>query len=483
MTTRDSKSAEHPAGSHTARSHTADTSALLTRTAEIASDFLAGASERPVRPSANLEELRTGLARPLPEHGNDPLQVIEELARDADPGIISSAGPRFFGFVIGGSLPVAVAADWLTSAWDQNAGIYVAGPAESVVEETAAGWLLELFGLPADASVGFTTGCQMANFTALAAARRAVLLSVGWDVERNGLQEAPEVTVVAGAEAHVTIDIAIQLLGLGTARIRRVPADDQGRMVTAGLRMVLGEIGDGPLIVCAQAGNVNTGAFDPLEEIADVVRERQAAWLHVDGAFGLWATVSRELRGLTAGVDRADSWATDCHKWLNVPYDSGLVIVRDPAVHRAAMMLRAAYLIQAARDERDPSEYVPEFSRRARGFPVYAALRALGRDGVRDLVERCCRIARGMAERLRAEPGVRVLNVVVLNQVLVRFDEDDEVTRRTIRAVQVDGTCWLSGTTWHGMAAMRISVSNWSTTEADGERSVDAILRCFASVR
>ncbi len=454
---------------------------LLHRTTELALDFLRSLPDRPVFPTATLTELREGLARPLSEDGVEPVQVIEELAREADKGTVGIAGPRFFGFVIGGSLPVALAADWLTSTWDQNAGLYVAGPSHAVVEETAASWLLELFGLPETASVGLTTGAQMANFAGLAAGRRAVLLREGWDVERDGLQGAPEVTVVAGAEAHVTIEIAAQMLGLGAQRIRRVAADDQGRMRPEALREVLATIG-GPTIVCAQAGNVNTGAFDPLDQITDIVMERDGRWLHVDGAFGLWAAASPRLRHLLAGVERADSWSCDSHKWLNVPYDSGIVIVRDPSIHRAAMMLQASYLMQTKGDERDAAEYVPEFSRRARGFTVYAALRSLGRQGVRELIERCCMIARRMAERLAEEPGVSILNEVVLNQVLVRFGDDDDVTRKTVAAVQADGTLWLSGTTWHGMAAMRISVSNWSTTEWDADRSVDAILSCYRRV-
>jgi glutamate/tyrosine decarboxylase-like PLP-dependent enzyme len=358
-------------------------------------------------------------------------------------------------------------------------------PAASVVEEVAAAWLVELFGLPADSSVGFVTGATMANFTAIAAGRHRVLEMVGWNVEEDGLTGAPPIAVVTGDEAHVTIFVSLQMLGLGRGRVQRVAADEQGRMRPDALREVLARI-DGPTIVCAQAGNVNTGAFDPLPEIAAAVRERPNAWLHVDGAFGLWAAAAPGLRELVAGLDLADSWTTDAHKWLNVPYDSGIVVVRDVAAHHAAMTLGAAYYVETAGGERDPYNWVPESSRRARGFAVYAALKSLGRSGLADLLERCCAIARRMADGLRSAEGVTILNDVVLNQVLVRFSPPgggdraatDAFTRAVIAAVQADGTCWLGGTTWHGMAAMRISVSNWSTTEADADMSVAAILRC-----
>ena len=334
--------------------------------------------------------------------------------------------------------------------------------------------------MPRTASVGFTTGCAMANFTALAAARHAVLRRAGWDVEARGLFGAPEIDVVVGEEVHVTILAALQYLGLGRERVKRAATDGQGRMDPASLRQVLAGC-QGPLIVCAQAGNVNTGAFDPLAEIVGPVHER-GGWLHVDGAFGLWAAVSPALAHLVRGAAEADSWATDGHKWLNVPYDSGIVIVGDPESHRAAMTIAAAYLVQTAGRERDPFDWVPEFSRRARGFTVWAALRSLGHEGIAELVERCCTLARRFAERLGAEPGVEILNDVVLNQVLVRFHpvggrDADAFTREVIARVQADGTCWLGGTTWHGMAAMRISVSNWSTTADDVDLSAAAILR------
>jgi glutamate/tyrosine decarboxylase-like PLP-dependent enzyme len=454
---------------------------LLRRTAELALEFLDGLPRRPVGATASIEELRAAFGGPLPERGEAAREVVETLVRAADPGLIGMAGPRYFGFVIGGHLPAALAADWLTSTWDQNATLYVSAPANSVAEEAAAGWLLEILGLPRTASVGFTTGCMMANFTALAAARHAVLAKRGWDVETRGLYGAPEIDVVIGAEAHVTIHAALQMLGLGRERVKKVPTDAQGRMEAAALRDVLAAC-DGPLIVCAQAGNVNTGAFDPLDEIAAAVRDR-GGWLHVDGAFGLWANASPSLAHLAKGAERADSWATDGHKWLNVPYDCGIVIVNDPESHRAAMTIAAPYLVQTGGHERDPFDYVPEFSRRARGFTVWAALRSLGRTGAADLVDRCCVLARHFADRLGAEPGVEILNDVVLNQVLVRFGGSDERTRDVIARVQEDGTCWLGGTTWHGVAAMRISVSNWSTTEEDVDRSAAAIVEMWRAAR
>jgi glutamate/tyrosine decarboxylase-like PLP-dependent enzyme len=454
---------------------------LLKRTAELAIEFLDSLAERRVGPTVSIEELRGALGGSLPERGEEPRETVERLVRAADPGLVAMAGPRYFGFVIGGHLPAALAADWLTSTWDQNATLYVTSPANSVAEEVAAGWLLEVLDLPRTASVGFTTGCSMASFTALAAARHAVLQRAGWDVEARGLFGAPEIDVVVGEEVHVTILAALQYLGFGRERVKRVATDAQGRMDAAALRRVLAGC-RGPLIVCAQAGNVNTGAFDPLAEIVEAVREH-GGWLHVDGAFGLWAAASRSLARLVNGAAGADSWATDGHKWLNVPYDSGIVIVGDAESHRAAMTIAAAYLVQTEGRERDPFDYVPEFSRRARGFTVWAALRSLGRQGIAELVERCCALARRFAERL-GRPGVEILNEVVLNQVLVRFHppdggDVDVFTREVIARVQADGTCWLGGTIWHGMAAMRISVSNWSTTEEDVDRSAEAILRMY----
>jgi glutamate/tyrosine decarboxylase-like PLP-dependent enzyme len=445
--------------------------------------YLEGLPERPVRSTASLAELRATLGGPLPEESAESREVIAALATAAEPGVLPSSSGRFFGFVVGGATPAAVAADWLTSVWDQNSGLYILGPAASVVEEVAGAWLADLLGLPKQVSVGFVTGAQLANTTALAAARYEMLRRVGWDTERDGLCRAPRLRVIAGQGRHGTIDRALRLLGLGTASIVEVEMDAQGRMQVAALRQAL-ERDDGPTIVCAQVGNVNTGAVDPVGEICELAHEH-GAWEHVDGAFGLWAAASPRLRGLVAGVERADSWATDAHKWLNVPYDSGLVFCAHPDAHRAAMGVRASYLMHSADGQRDALDYNPEHSRRARGFAVYAAIRALGRSGIAQMVERCCAMARRFAEQLAAADGVEVLNEVVLNQVLVRLhapDGDDEGhTDRVLERLQHDGTCWMSGTIWKGQAAVRISVSNWSTSADDVDRSVAAILRAHTA--
>lgn len=446
-----------------------------------AARYLRRLPDRHVGARASREELLTALQVPLPQQGDEGGDVIDLLAENAEQGAVACNSPRYFGFVIGGAYPVALAADWLVSTWDQNAGIYAISPLVSVLEEVAAQWLLDLFDLPRESGVGFVTGCQMANFTCLAAARHAVLERAGWDVEADGLAGAPRIHVVASAESHVTIDVALRYLGLGTRSVHRVPTDAQGRMDADALRDVLATL-EGPVIVCAQAGNVNTGAFDPLAEIGRLARER-GAWLHVDGAFGLWARASARHRALADGIELADSWATDAHKWLNVPYDSGVAMVRDAAAHRAAMTSVAAYLVQTQGAERDAVDWVPEFSRRARGVPVYATLRALGRDGVQDLIDRCCARARQMAQALAKEDGVRILNEVGLNQVLVRFGDSDELTRAVIDGVQREGTCWLGGTTWQGQGAMRISVSNWATSEEDAARSAQAIARVYRKLR
>ncbi len=447
--------------------------AVLDDAARLAHGFLESLPSRPVGAPAGLEELRSRLARPLTDQGDDPATIVEELARDVEPGLIASGGPRFFGFVIGGALPVAVAADWLTSAWDQNGGGFVASPALTVVEEVASGWVRQLLGLPAGCGIGFVTGCQMAHFTCLAAARHAVLRDAGWDVEADGLQGAPEVRVIAGDQAHVTVNVACRMLGLGSERVRLVPSDEQGRMRMDELDTELSRAA-GPTIVCAQAGEINTGAFDPIAQIAETCRER-GAWCHVDGAFGLWAAVSPTRRHLIEGFQRADSWATDGHKWLNVPYDCGIAAVADSSAHRAAMTSSSAY-IPAHEGIPWGFDWTPEFSRRARGVPVYAALRFLGRAGLADLIDRCCNHAQRLAARLAAADGVEVLNDVVLNQVLVRFDDDDDVTNAVIDRVQRDGTCWLGGSTFRGQAVMRVSVVGWQTTAEDVDRSAEVIL-------
>jgi glutamate/tyrosine decarboxylase-like PLP-dependent enzyme len=463
---------------------THDWQALLEGASSEALRFLRDLPAREIQAPATLEELREGLGGPLPEAPNDPKAVVAELAKAADRGLLATTSGRFFGFVIGGALPACIGAEWLTAAWDQCAGFHAIAPAAAVAEETAASWLLKLFELPPDASVGFVTGAQMAHFTGLAAGRNAVLRRAGWDVETDGLVAAPPLTVVVGRERHATVDRALRFLGLGTACLREVEADGQGRMRPDALAGALrGRCG--PAIVCAQVGNINTGALDPVGEICKIAHER-GAWVHVDGAFGLWAAASPSLRPLTRGVERADSWATDAHKWLNVPYDSGIAICAHPAAHRAAMTAMtgsASYFPQAAGQERDPMDWNPELSRRARGFAVWAALRSLGASGVAELVDRCCALARRFADALAGTGGVRILNGVVLNQVLVRFGDDDDLTRRVIAAVQREGTCWMGGATWRGMQVMRISVSNWSSDEEDVDRSVQAILRCYGRER
>ena len=466
------------------------TDRLLTRTAELADAYLGSLDTRPVGRPADIDALRAAIGGPLPEGPADPLAVVEALAAGAEPGIVASAGPRYFGFVIGGSLPAALAADWLTSAWDQNGGLFLSSPAASVIEEAAAGWARELLGLPAGAAIGFATGATMANLAGLAAGRHAVLARGGWDVEADGLAGAPPIRVIVGAEAHASLLSALRLVGLGSGPgVVRAAADGQGAMRADAFEAVL-DAGpaDGPTIVCAQAGNVNTGASDPFPAIVEAAH-RRGAWVHVDGAFGLWAATSPRLRPQVAGVEMADSWATDAHKWLNVPYDCGIVGVADPAALVSAMSQTAAYLVTAEGRARDPFDWVPEASRRARATPVYAAIRSLGAAGIRAMVERCCDLATRMADRLATGPDVRILNDVVLNQVLVRFDAPggdpaggDARTRAVIAAIQRDGTCWAGGTRWHDLDAMRISVSGWNTTVADIDRSAEAILRCAREV-
>ncbi|MBA3430668.1 MAG: aspartate aminotransferase family protein [Actinobacteria bacterium] len=449
-----------------------------------ANEFLDSLGERRVGWSATADELRATMGGPLPAGPQPPADVIRDLIKAADAGVVGTTSPRYFGFVIGGNTPATLAADWLTSVWDQNAGLFVGGPSASVAEEIAGGWLIELLGLPPSASFGVTTGGQMANFTGLAAARQHVLAQAGWDVEADGLQGAPPVRVIAGAQRHTTIDRALRYLGLGANNALLVETDDQGRMNLDAFRRILADT-SGPIIVAAQVGNVNTGAFDPIGEISDAAHEK-GGWVHVDGAFGLWAAVSPKYEALLQGHDRADSWATDAHKWLNVPYDAGLIFCAHPESHRLAMGTHASYLIHSENDaERDEMNWTPEFSRRARGFALYAAIRALGRTGITEIIERCCANAHRFAVALSNAENVEVLNDVVLNQVLVRFVADDgdhdARTSAVITGVQEDGTCWLSGSTWQGKGVMRISVSNWQTSTADVDRSVEAILRVASS--
>ncbi len=458
---------------------------LLEKTAALALSWLDTLPTRPVNPSASAECLRKSLGGALSEEGTDPAAVVEEFASRVTPGLTASPGPRYFGFVTGGALPASLAADWLTSAWDQNAVLAIASPAASAVEEVVASWILDLLDFPSESSVGFVTGCQMANFTCLAAARHEVLRRAGWNVEEEGLSGAPGLTVLAGEEAHATLFVALRMLGLGTKTVLRVPGDAQGRMEIEAAREALERI-SGPAILCLQAGNVNSGAFDPCADLIPLAQEK-GAWVHVDGAFGLWGKLLPGLNEHTKGMELADSWATDAHKWLNVPYDSGLAIVRHQAAHRAAMALNAPYYIAAPGEVRDPSQWVPESSRRARAFPLYCGLKSLGKEGLRNLVERNCAQARLMASLLEEDPSIRILNDVVLNQILVEFlpagrEDDGSFTPLVTAAIQQEGTCWAGGTLWKGRPAMRISISSWSTTDEDIRVSARAIRRVLASL-
>jgi glutamate/tyrosine decarboxylase-like PLP-dependent enzyme len=442
-------------------------SALLDDAAQRASRYLETLDARAVAPTPGAIAALARFDRPFPESESTAQAVLAELDEFGSPATMASAGGRFFGFVIGGSLPVTVAANWLATAWDQNAGLVVTSPANATLEIVALRWLREIFHLPAQSAGGFVTCATAANFSALAAARHALLGRCGWDVEAQGLFGAPPLTVVIGEEVHASVQKALPLVGFGRERVVRVPVDAQGRMRADALPDV-----DGRTIVCVQAGNVNTGSFDPVAEICRRARS-QGAWVHVDGAFGMWAAAAPALAHLAQGIEEADSWATDAHKWLNVPYDSGLVFTRDAAALRAAMSVGGAYLAQD--EDRIPYQYTPEFSRRARGVEVWAALRQLGRQGLADLIERTCRHARRFAAGLQAG-GYQILNDVVLNQVLVSFGSAER-TREVIKRIQDEGTCWCGGTVWQGQTAMRISVSSWATTDADVERSLAAILR------
>ncbi|MFJ1539903.1 pyridoxal phosphate-dependent decarboxylase family protein [Micromonospora chalcea] len=446
---------------------------LFRRAADHAADYRRSLPDRPVGVPVDQAALTEAFAGPLPDAPTPPEQVLADLVAAAEPGLVASAGPRYFGFVVGGASPAATAADMLAVGWDQIAFNAVTSPA-AVAAETAAGtWLKELLGIPATASVGFVTGAQAANTAGLAAARHQVLADAGWDVQRRGLPGAPAVRVFAGAERHATIDRSLRLLGLGTDALHAVPTGPQGAIDPDALAAALRDAGPGPTVVCLQAGNVNTGACDDLRRACDLVH-RYGGWAHVDGAFGLWAAASPATRHLVDGLENADSWACDGHKWLNLPYDSAFAFCARPDAHAAAMSLAAAYLVGSGGVPAG-ADLTAESSRRARGFAVWAGLRELGRDGVAALVERCCALARRFADGLN-EAGFEVVNDVVLNQVLVGFG-DDAHTDRVVAAVQADGTCWVGGTTWRGRRLMRISVSNATTTEADVDRSVAAIAR------
>jgi glutamate/tyrosine decarboxylase-like PLP-dependent enzyme len=439
---------------------------LLEDAAQRASTYLDNLTDRAVAPRPSAVDRLKELDEPLPEGPMPAEQVLQRLDELGSPATAGMAGGRFFGFVIGGALPAALASNWLATAWDQNAALHGPSPGVAVFEQVALTWLLDILGLPSTCAGAFVTGATQANLCGLAAARHAVLKRAGWDVEADGLFGAPPITVIVGDEAHPTLFKSLGVLGLGRSRVVRVATDSQGRMRADQLPDI-----SGPTILCLQAGNVNTGAFDPMQELC--ARAHAAGgWVHVDGAFGLWAAAAPELGAMCAGVEQADSWATDAHKWLNVPYDSGLAFVRDGDALRAAMSVSAAYLPSSA--SRSPSDTTPELSRRARGVDVWAALSFLGRSGVADLITRCCQHARRFAAGFTSA-GHEVLNEVVLNQVMVKFG-DARRTRRIISEIQAEGTCWCGVTEWQGQTAMRISVSSWATTAEDVERSLMAML-------
>ena len=455
--------------------------AALGRATELALAFLESLDAAPVGTTASLAELRRRFSRPLPEEGVDPVTVIEDLARDSAGGLLGSAGGRFYGWVIGAGLPGALAADWLTSAWDQNAGLYACGPAAAVVEEVCGTWLKEVLGLPASASFALVTGCQMAHVTCLAAARHAVLARAGWDVNRDGLAGAPRLRVLTSSEVHGTTTRAVKLLGIGTSNMVVLPSDPDSRLTPRVLHEALSGEAGRPTIVVLQAGDVNCGAFDPFPELIALAHDA-GAWVHVDGAMGLWCNAAPGLRHLLAGAELADSWATDGHKWLNVPYDCGYAFVAHPEHHRAGMEHRASYLIHAD-DVRDPLDWTPEHSRRARGFATWAALRELGRTGLADLVTRCCRHAHDIVTRIGALPHARAMCVPRINQGLLRFydarpgaseEDHDRRTDEVMAAINATGEAFFTGTTWRGLRCMRVSVSSWRTTANDVDRAVAA---------
>jgi glutamate/tyrosine decarboxylase-like PLP-dependent enzyme len=432
-------------------------------------------------PCADYAAMLAAFDAPLPERGSEGRAVIAELAERAAPGIRAMAGPRFFGWVIGNSHPTGVAADWLTSAWGQNSGNVFATPAAAAVEKVAADWLLALLDLPRESSVGFVTGATVANFVCLAAARSEVLRRIGWDVEADGMFGAPPITVLIGADAHATVFSGLKYLGLGAKRVRRVETDASGRIDPGAFERALKGI-EGPAISIAQAGQINTGACDPFAQLTPLAHEA-GAWLHVDGAFGLWAQAAPARRHLTAGVEAADSWATDGHKWLQTPYDCGFANVRDAEAHRRAMAISASYLPPAEGAERDPSAYVPELSRRARGFATWAMIKQLGRAGIADLVECHCQIARHMGERLADEPGIELVCPVELNQFMVRFGASDEATLATVAQVQADAVAFIGSSEWRGKWVMRVSVTSAATTMAEADVTVDAVIDAWRRVR
>jgi glutamate/tyrosine decarboxylase-like PLP-dependent enzyme len=460
--------------------------AVLERATELALSYLGSLDDAPVRTTASLAELRQRFFQPLPDEGVDPVTVIDQLARDAAGGLLGTAGGRFYGWVIGAGLPAALAADWLTAVWDQNAGLYACGPAAAVVEEVCGTWLKDVLGLPAKASFALVTGCQMAHVTCLAAARHAVLAREGWDVNRDGLAGAPSIGILTSSEVHGTCARAAKFLGIGTANMLTLPSDSASRLAPRVLSEALAREPRRPTIVVLQAGDINCGAFDPFPELIAIAHD-VGAWVHVDGAMGLWCNAAPELRHLLAGAELADSWATDGHKWLNVPYDSGYAFVAHPEYHRAAMEHHASYLVHAD-DVRDQLDWTPEHSRRARGFATWAALRELGRSGLADLIARCCRHAHDIVTRIGELPGARAMCVPQINQGLVRFydaqpgateEGHDRRTDEVMAAINASGEAFFTGTTWRGMRCMRVSVSSWRTTANDVDRAVAAAARAL----
>jgi glutamate/tyrosine decarboxylase-like PLP-dependent enzyme len=458
---------------------------VLNVAAAHAAKYLETVRTRPIGTTATVEELRLRLAKPLPETGMAPEKVIDELVRDADGGILGSASGRFFGWVIGGTLPVAIAADWLTSTWDQNAASNLTAPAEAVVEEVCGGWAKELLGIPKSASFAFVTGCQMAHTTALAAARNKLLRDRGWDVERLGLAGAPPLRILTTENRHESIMRSVRLLGIGTDAIEYVPPNNAGCIDIGKLEEVLRKSDGNPLVVWLQAGDLNTGVFDSFERACPIARAANA-WVHVDGAFGLWAATSTRYRHLLNGVEQADSWATDGHKWLNLPFDSGLVFVAHPSAHRAAFAQDTSYSVP--REElRNQKDWNPEWSRRGRGFPAYAAIRALGRSGIGEIVDRCCAHARRLVNGIGEFSGAVVVATPIINQGLVRFLADDGnhdgATDEVIRRIQARGVAWFGGATWRGMRVMRVSVCNWLTDDRDIEQALASVRDALAIQR
>jgi glutamate/tyrosine decarboxylase-like PLP-dependent enzyme len=452
--------------------------------------YLENLDKKPVAATADIHTLRSRLSKPLTSEGVDPEQVINELVEDVNGGLLGSAGGRFFGWVVGGSLSAALAADWLTATWDQNAALYACGPASAIVEEVAGLWLKDILGLPASASFALVTGCQMAHVTCLAAARHSLLAGRGWDVEQQGLFGAPPIRILSSSERHGSFERALRLLGLGAAQVIALQPDSVGRLQPEAIEQALQRDPSALTIVLLQAGDLNIGAYDPFETLIPVAK-RYGAWVHVDGAFGLWAAASPRYKHLARGIEAADSWATDGHKWLNVPYDCGYAFIADAKSHRASMSHRAAYLVHDE-DARDQMDWNPEWSRRGRGFPTYAALRQLGRDGVADLVERCCQHAHSIVMQIGALPGAEVLWEPTINQGLVRFldprpdaseKDHDQWTDKVIGAILAAGEAFFGGTTWRGRRAMRVSVCNWQTSDADVERVVASVAQVMKSLK